>query len=259
MFQQFPVRITEGHKYVHIDKPDISIVPLTRVLDSFEHEFDADMISACIAKSRSLTGNQDEINKIQKSILYEWEKEGSDARLRGNIIDSNLTSQFKTGDCLDPEWKKLCSSIFRDMHYGGENTDIRVQQECWDKDYHIGGMSDRMVVRSTRAKTLIGDYYDTKSNKKIKSTNDSNNKFMKAPLDFLLQCDYNRYCLQLSGYAYMGEKSFGIKPGALYIELIKGPYDAPEYLPVPYMKYVVEMMFKAYRSKVIMSNDDENW
>jgi hypothetical protein len=248
--------LTSGHNYVHIDRPKINIVPLSRVLDHFENEFNSEDISYYMAKSRSMTGSESEIKKIQQAILYEWDQERIESLNRGNLIHSNMESMFKTGSVIDPDWHKLCSGVYNTLMSKSDGSDVRIEQEVWDKDYLIGGTCDRLVIPNTRTKCLYGNYYDIKTGKVIRTTGD---KFLKAPLDFLVECEYTRYALQLSGYAYMGEKSFGIKPKSLVIEYIKGPYDKPSYITVPYMKYEVEIMFKAYRQHIIMTTDEENW
>lgn len=256
MFQEFPIRATNNHQYIHLERPKIDLVSLSKVLDYFEHEFNAEEISYYIAKGRSMTGLDNEIKKIQQGLLFEWEQKRNTSLERGNMIHRNIENQFRHGSTLDPEWQKFCSRLYNETMGSGENVVVKMEQELWDEDYNICGTTDKLVIPSSRAKVLKGNYSDTKTNEKINTTGD---KYLKPPLDFLIQCEYTRYCLQLSGYAYMGEKSFGIKPGTLYIEFVRGPYDEIEKIPMPYMKYEVELMFKAYRQRVIVSNDDQNW
>src|SRR5690606_17326411 len=127
-----------------------------------------------------------------------------------------------------------------DMQYGGQSSVVFPEQVVYHKQYQIGGTSDRMVIRSTRTKYCIADFYDTKTNidtEKRKGIRYTSKKFMKAPFDFLEECEYTRDCLQLSMYAYLAEDSFNVKPGRLAIEHVKGPYVDAEYIPVPYMRY----------------------
>jgi hypothetical protein len=69
--------------------------------------------------------------------------------------------------------------------------------------------------------TFFSDYYDK----------------LFAPLDHLDDCDYTKYTLQLSFYAYMFEKLTGIKVRRIFIDWI--PYKDPakgRVFPCVYMK-----------------------
>jgi hypothetical protein len=256
MFSEMPVGIAAGHVYIHRDNANLKIEALSRVLDSFEPEFNSEMISYAMAKARCNTGDDTMIKKIQSDILREWEDDRISSSTKGTFIHGLIDQQFKKGYCDDVEWQKFCSKLHSEMYSLGDGVDVRSELCLYDDVYHIAGTADRVRIRNTKAKTLTGDYYDTKTGRQIRMTGD---KWMLHPFNHLPVCEYTRYALQLSGYGYMGEKLYGIRVGSLSIEVVKGPYDPPVYIPVPYMKLEVEMMFKAYRAKYVISEDDENW
>ena len=69
-------------------------------------------------------------------------------------------------------------------------------------------------------------------------------------MDHLEECNYNTYATQLSGYAYMAEKTYGVKIGKLFIVWIRynEKDDKLDYtmIPVPYMKIEIEALFNHF-------------
>jgi succinate dehydrogenase/fumarate reductase-like Fe-S protein len=120
--------------------------------------------------------------------------------------------------------------------------------------FGIAGTIDVVGIRN--CKDLIIDVEDFKSNLEKGITFDTisrkgekyvhYNRYMKTPLDHLEACNYNRYCLQLSLYAFMLTEYLGGKIGRLAIRWIEmsqdGRVDFTSYIPVPYMKTEVSKL-----------------
>ena len=68
---------------------------------------------------------------------------------------------------------------------------------------------------------------------------------MLDPVSHLEDCNYNKYCLQLSSYAYLDEIEHGYHPGQLRIIFIP-PTDTTKWnvIPVPYMRAEVKALFE---------------
>lgn len=95
----------------------------------------------------------------------------------------------------------------------------------------IAGTAD--LVEKCKDKYNIWDF---KTNEKITFTSDYGNRFLE-PLDHLESCEYNKFALQLSLYAYMLESSgTDVLIGQLGIFWI-GAGNSVSVIPVPYMKH----------------------
>jgi len=72
------------------------------------------------------------------------------------------------------------------------------------------------------------------------------NRFMFSPLNHLEDCNYNKYAMQLSSYAYMAEITYGVKVGKLFIIFIwlDGTKYKYKFIPVPYMRMEAAAIFQ---------------
>lgn len=104
------------------------------------------------------------------------------------------------------------------------------------KDYC--GTVDKTFAKAWN-KVDVGDY---KTSKTIEKTSYKSQRMLE-PLNHLEDCNYNHYSLQLSIYAYMLEKLFGVEVDNLYIDH-KPDLDSRyrRYIDVPYLKKEVEMI-----------------
>jgi hypothetical protein len=253
------IQLFDGHVYKDISKNNITIKSVTKLIEEYDHEFDQYQVSYNMAYHQSLTKNKDDIFSRQELILKEWEEKRLLAADRGTKIHKAIESYFKSLQANNLQWEKLAKKLFNDMSYGKL---IRVEQMLYDDEYLIAGTVDRIVFVTVRSEVPIIDIYDTKTNldtEKRDGIRFGSKNYMKNPISHLTSCEYTKDAMQLSIYAFILERK-GFKIGELWIEWVKGPFDDPHYLPVPYMKYEAEVLLKAHQGKaIIMSNDDENW
>jgi hypothetical protein len=122
----------------------------------------------------------------------------------------------------------------------------------------IAGTIDRLDVRSVKDRLVdIADYKTNLTGLSLDSVRvkpdgkvNKMNIYMKDPIAFMEECDYNLYCIQLGIYAYLLEAAYNMKIGRLCILYISVPQDAntlEAYMqtrvtvyPVPYLRPVIE-------------------
>lgn len=89
---------------------------------------------------------------------------------------------------------------------------VRSEFVMGDAELGIGGMIDQLFWNTKMQELQIWDW---KTNKKIGMSNKFQN--FKAPIQYLDECEYNTYSLQIGIYKYIFEKNVGIKIGTCYI------------------------------------------
>lgn len=219
--------IEEGHKYI---KDDIEYTSVSKILSLVEPVFPAKVIAKNIAKSQGTTIEE---------VLQEWKRKRDMASEIGNDIHNALDEFSKNGNSKDPYWERVAGNLEEELFskYNAVDSEFVLHSD----KYLAAGTADRLCYRN---KNII-DIRDFKTNETrgIQYT-DKYNKFMREPLGYLENTNYNRYCLQLSCYGFMVEEQLKYKIGNLALIFIP-PVDPMgwQYIPVPYMKREAEILF----------------
>jgi len=199
----------KGHKYTSVSK----------IIKKFSHVFDADgLIAMRVAKRRGIT--------VQE-IKSEWQKIASDSMTKGKEMHKILEAFINDGK-RKKRFENLLVS-FENLNLQGE---LYTEKKIHNLEEKIAGTPD---LREKVKNKL--NLYDFKTNKAIDYTS-LYDDWMKPPIDFLEDCLYNKYSLQLSLYAWMEEQN-GEKIGKLSILWIDSRYNI-HVIPVMYMKNTVE-------------------
>lgn len=238
----------DTHQYFDPDGSEYK--SFSRLIKSYIEPFNADKISSIMADG--------DLKKKQK-LLDSWDNKRDTAIDHGNEIHNGMenfalgkVSLIENPNLVDLG-KRLFSN-FIDYHR------IWPEVTLHSKAHKIAGQTDLTAKRqSYRGKTHVIDFYDYKTNLSQGIRYDSigwnknpirhYNRFMYPPIDHLEDCNYNKYSLQLSSYAYMAEITYGITVGKLMIIFIwknrDGTFDF-KFLPVPYMKLEVMALFNDF-------------
>lgn len=181
----------------------------------------------------------------------EWKTKGELAKNHGTNIHQALELYNNTGYILQENihMEDVIKSILAE--YGSYN-------KCYDEiclyndKYRIAGTTDKICTISNRKDCEV-DIVDFKTNisKGIYYVNDYK-KRMYAPLDHLQDCNYVKYSLQLSIYAYFFEELTGRKVRQLHIHFIP-PNDMMNHVKIPviYMKNDVKLLLDQYKYRIV--------
>lgn len=236
MIQQYVSLEPVSHRYFDTDGKEYD--SMSRVIARFKKKFDAEKWSRIVAKKEGVSQNQ---------IKKKWDKMRDDAAEHGTRIHDALERYEKEFTILptDQDLEPMIKAV-TELYTGYARI---FQEEClYDPEFMIAGTADKILQRTKSSKSII-DIGDYKTN--VRRGIEFQNKYrdyMSGPLSHLEDCNYNHYSLQLSAYAYMLENMTGSKIGNLHIMYI--PSSNPlafKRIAVPYMKYEVIEMFKAYQ------------
>lgn len=225
-------------------------------LSSFSKKFDRENISKLSAAKQGVS---------QEEILAQWDKKRDDAIDHGNRIHDTLECFMKTTSVPDgcDDLMPLAKSIAAE--YSGFYRTFQ-EEIIFNEEYAIAGKTDNRFQHTSSKNSVIsfGDFKTNLSNG-IQFEN-KYGQYMLGPLSHLQDCNYNKYSLQLSLYAYMYQVSTDCKIGSLHILYI--PPDNHlnwKKIPVPYLKYEVEAMLKYKKENTVIINPEpkksivDNW
>lgn len=202
--------------------------------------------------------SENDFNKVQQSILDDWDNENRKSCERGTKIHEELENSFyrntanislqKFGIGGKFECKKDYPEL--DLEYG-VYPEYLIYRESDDGILRVAGQVD-LIVKSGNEITII----DHKTNKKIDQksgfdTSTRSNAKMKYPLNNLMDCNFYHYTMQLSTYAWMLQK---INPNFVIKDLILNHYDHNgnnTLYHCDYLKDEVERMLYFYKKEVI--------
>ncbi len=237
----------EPVKHRYTDASGDEYKSVSRLLNSIEVPFDREGISLRMANGSKTK---------QTEILAEWDAKLNSSITWGNWIHDNLESYHKLGTCdekLKPailKIKPLYKNYFR----------VYTETLLSDIESKVAGQTD-LVVQRQRSVNSLYDFYDYKTNEQKGIEFDSirrkcdpwqhYNKFYLPPLAHLENCNYNRYALQLSLYALIAQKQYGIHIGRLALIFINKELQVQVH-PIAYLRFEAEALLK-HASKTFKS------
>jgi hypothetical protein len=232
------------HQY--FDPNNIEYQSVSRVLKKYVEPFDAKKVSFIMSG-----GDKEK----QEKLLSQWRTKADNSINHGNNIH-NALENYSLGKISLIENENLLNFAKRLFSNFSDYYRIWPEVILHSKIHKIAGQTDLTMKRQGwQVKDHVIDFYDYKTNLEQGIRYDSiawnknpikhYNRYLLNPLSHLEDCNYNKYALQLSSYAYMAEITYGIKVGKLMIIFIwveNGKYFY-KFLPVPYMKLEVMAMF----------------
>lgn len=254
----------DTHQY--FDKTGLEYGSVTRTLNKLKVPFDRDgiskMMARSMAKEKGIT-----VDQAQAMILSEWDAKRDSSIDRGNSIHGSIENFLLTGQ-KSSEYMGVHNfmSSFIKPYY-------RFYPEIilYHQDFLVAGQAD-LVCQRQKSESSVYDFYDYKTNEakgiqfdSIGRKNDEikhYNRYFLPPLDFMEDCNYNLYSLQLSMYAFFAEMTYGIKVGRLGIIFIGNDMEV-HMIPVPYLRYHVQRALefrvevKPLPEKQIVKSEDD--
>ena len=222
----------ETHTYRNTLFPEKQYTSVTTFIGKFKTKFESELIAERVAKKN---------NKTKEEVLNEWKEIALQATTYGTEIHNLIEEWIKKKGFVfptNPEHKEVIKELkqfnFLSAH------EVLPEKILSLEDYNLAGTSDLILD--------YGDYFcifDYKTNKKIHLMSDYN-QWMNPPLDYLTDCSYTHYSLQMSIYAYMYSELTGKKLGNLRLLWWDRTNSKFVVYPVPYMREEVILMLKNY-------------
>jgi len=231
-FKYYP----KSHKY-KIGKKEL--ISVTTFVGKFFKPFKAKEVARKLAKFP--------INKQNKRGVRYWLNQWKESAEHGtrvhNAVEDIINGKDKPKLEEERDNKKveqveifLKEEIEEDLV---KDTELKIYSE----ELGLAGTIDLIIYNEDGTVSLV----DWKTNKAIKKKGFSGEK-CKAPLADMDDCNYNKYLLQLSTYAYILEKQYDLETRDLKIVHLKE--DSYKIYEVEYMKDKVEEMLNEIQTNV---------
>lgn len=190
----------------------------TAFIGLYKDKFDSEKMAEKTAKKRGVSVDE---------VLAEWDFKGGISRTKGTLVHTFaenywLNKIFPLDEAKYEEKYpsiieryELCKKLFLDFYNDASKALCPVVMELvvGDEELGIGGMVDCLFWNESTKSYEIWDY---KTNKEINSFS-KYKKRMKAPINFLHECEFEAYSIQLNLYKYIIEKNTKIKIGKLWL------------------------------------------
>ena len=199
------------HKYFIGEQ---ELISGTAFVGMYKEKFDSEGQSVKSAKKRGIS---------VKEMLDEWEFKSNFSRTKGTLLHNYAENYWQNkifpidyvtyeemfGEGLMKERLSECIRMFEEFYYESRNTLIPIALELvvGDEELGLGGMVDGLFWSVKMNGLIIIDY---KTSKEINEFSKFR-KRMKAPLNFLHECELVAYSIQLNLYKFIIEKNTNLK------------------------------------------------
>lgn len=249
----------DTHQY--FDKHGDEYASWSKFFKSFEEEFDTEGISyrsalKSLREKGIVTPTEDQVIQEQNLFKAKWSKAGVDGAGTGTEIHDSLELFCKTGQRSMPSLNKVYDELY--MNYIKPSYKYYNEQVLSLPSERLAGTADLICFRKNSSTTSV-DIFDFKTNiNKGIETSSKYGKFFFNSISHLEDCNYNKYALQLSMYAYFLQQTEGYRIGRLAILFVRDGY-IREY-PVPYQQYQIRDMimdFNMLKQKPVENSNSE--
>ena len=203
---------------------------VTTFIGAYKKKFDSDKWSKVVAKREGVS---------QKEILDKWSNITVTAQNRGTNVHLVMENYIKDKK-IEKGFEELIDSFVKKTYGVLKDDSLVLSEELLYSHLHkLAGTADLIVENDN-----IFYVMDFKTNKKFNFINKYNEYFYE-PIDYLPQCEFTTYTIQLSIYAYMYELLTGKKCGGLKIFYLREFNDKTfwQEIPCTYIKASVVDLF----------------
>lgn len=267
--------VTIDHdSHVYTDSQYNQYLSTTRFIKLFQEDVNFDMLAGQVAKKRtriftqmaekkrcdikaiSLLQPKYERGYTKKAVQAEWNKKRDVAIEHGSWIHAKLEEAGKTGNIKEDPYTHYYNWFMKGYaRFKLQDYEQVVYYRDEERDFYLAGMMDFSFFRKgEKSMFCIRDFktnnftVDTMKYDKLTAEWKNYDRQLTGPLNHLEDCDYNKYALQQSIYAYMCEQTLGLKIGNLAI--IAMPWEnrvkTPRLHYLPYLKLEVQAMIEWY-------------
>ena len=194
----------QGHKYIHVDHPELKFTSVTQLLGQYKEKFDGEAIAErCCADSSS-----EYFGKDPAVVAEEWRRYGAECAENGTILHEYGEKLFNKHTNLivpnNPKAKHAKSAV--DFLFSQGYELAMSEMLLYSEEVGIAGMDD-IILKKRIPGTMDYDFmiFDWKFLskpivRKSYYTKKNGYKMMKGPFRYLMDCNWIHYSIQLSLY-----------------------------------------------------------
>lgn len=225
----------DTHVYTNTENGEV-YTSVTTFIGKYKKPFDKDKWSKYVAQRDGLS---------QEEVLDKWSNITTTAQNRGTNVHLIMENYIKEKK-IEKGYEEFVDSFIKKTN-GIILPDSKILSEelLYSHEHKLAGTADLIVENKN-----IFHVMDFKTNKKFNYTNKYNEYFFE-PIDYLPQCEFTTYTIQLSIYARMHELLTGKKCAGMKVFYLREFKDKTFWQDIPmiYMKDTVDKLFMDKLSK----------
>jgi len=239
----------EDHTYVMNGK---KLISGTSFVGLFKEKFDSAKEAEKYAKKHK---------KNVEEVIAEWDFKRDYSAIKGTYLHAFAENYWgnkvfphdpalsvnRFGEDVVVEDLDKCKEMFKQFYEDASPTlcPIALELVVGLEDDGIAGMIDKLMWNSKAQEIQIWDY---KTNKEINMSSKFRKK-MKFPIQWLDECEYVAYSLQLNLYKYIIEKATNLKVGDLYLIWITEKNDKYQLFKCMDVQDEIKLMVEHYKKE----------
>ena len=225
----------DTHVYTNTETGE-TYTSVTTFIGKYKNQFDKDKWSKYVAQRDGLS---------QEEVLDKWSNITTTAQNRGTNVHLIMENYIKEKK-IEKGYEEFVDSFIKKTN-GIILPDSKILSEelLYSHEHKLAGTADLIVENKN-----IFYVMDFKTNKKFNYTNKYNEYFFE-PIDYLPQCEFTTYTIQLSIYARMHELLTGKKCAGMKVFYLREFKDKTFWQDITmiYMKDTVDKLFMDKLSK----------
>lgn len=231
------------HVYIH-RKTGIKYSSVTKAIASIEPHFDAPAVAEAIVHQLDHVKQERYIGMNKEQILEYWQMLNDEANTYGTKVHDIVEQYLKANKWWFPE-DELAQKVIAGYNNLKIDEGIRMQPEriMFAEEYKLAGMSD-LIVDIDPVWFDVGDW---KTNRIFNYYNPYGFETLLKPFDYLQNCQWSIYTLQLSTYAYMYELETGKKCRQIWIGYWDKLKETFEKIQIMYMKHEAKKLLELHK------------
>ena len=220
---------SKTHRYILSTVPDLEFESVTTLVARFFEPFDKVRIA-----SKLVANNEKYFGLTVEELIAQWDSKRDHGTLVHGQIEEHLRHETPATD-----QKALAALKWLRKYRMKSELKLFPEVIVYSKEHKIAGTVDLLVQDLTTGKYELLDW---KTSKSIDTTSFGGKVGINSITEDLLDCNFNRYSLQLSFYRYLLEEKYGIDISDQYIVHIK--YDDCHGYIAPYLQSHVTSILK---------------
>lgn len=231
------------HVYIH-RKTGIKYNSVTKAITSIEPHFDAPAVAEAIVNQADNVKQERYIGMNKSQILEYWQMLNDEANTYGTKVHDIVERYLKANKWWFPE-DELSQKVIAGYNALNIDEGIRMQPEriMFAEEYQLAGMSD-LIVDIDNVWFDVGDW---KTNRIFNFYNPYGHETLLKPFDYLQNCQWSVYTLQLSTYALMYEMETGKKCRQIWIGYWDKTKETFEKIQIMYMKHEAKKLMEFHK------------
>lgn len=231
------------HVYIHRDT-GIKYNSVTKAIASIEPHFDSDAVAEAIVNQSDEDKQERYIGMSKTQILDFWQMLNDEANTYGTKVHDIVETYLKANKWWFPT-DELSQKVIAGYNNLKIEEGICMQPEriMFAEEYELAGMSD-LIIDIDQTFFDVGDW---KTNRVFNFYNPYGYETLNKPFDYLQNCQWSIYTIQLSTYALMYEMETKKKCRHIWIGYWDKEVETFTKIPIMYLKHEAKKLMELHK------------